>query len=320
MNAPHALELGALSAGIALAAGPPVIWTLRNYGVGKKLRADGPQWHAAKEGTLTMGGLIFFIAILLVTAAFNLWGKRSIFLPLGIAAGCGVLGAVDDLLNLTGGTRTGLTARFKTFWLLAMAAGAAFVLHYSLDLTSVYVPWAGKYDIGAWYLPIAIFFVVGFANAVNITDGLDALAGGTAAFAFAGYGVIAALQGQDYLSAFCFTVMGGVLGFLWYNAHPARVMMGDTGSLALGATLAVVAFMTGHWLLLPLVGIVFAVDTASVMLQVAYFKLTRGKRLFRMAPLHHHFELSGWAETQVTTRFWLVGAAGALLGIALALS
>jgi phospho-N-acetylmuramoyl-pentapeptide-transferase len=161
--------------------------------------------------------------------------------------------------------------------------------------------------------------IVGTANAVNLTDGLDTLAGGTAALAFAAYGIIAFLQDQSFLATFSFTVVGATLGFLWFNAHPAQVFMGDTGSLALGAALAVVAMMTGHWLLLPLIGIVFVAEALSVILQVAYFKLSSGKRIFLMSPLHHHFELLGWSEPQVTMRFWLAGMVAAMAGIALAL-
>jgi phospho-N-acetylmuramoyl-pentapeptide-transferase len=161
--------------------------------------------------------------------------------------------------------------------------------------------------------------VAGSANAVNFTDGLDSLAGGTAAVAFVAYGIIAFLQGQIQVVTFCFTMAGALLGFLWYNAHPAQVFMGDTGSLAIGSALATAAFMTGQWLLLPVVGFVFVAETISVMLQVSYFKLTGGKRIFKMTPLHHHFEMIGWSETQITLRFWLVGMMAGLLGVALAL-
>ncbi|MDP2727562.1 MAG: phospho-N-acetylmuramoyl-pentapeptide-transferase, partial [Dehalococcoidia bacterium] len=193
-------------------------------------------------------------------------------------------------------------------------------LHFFFNLRSIFIPFVGKFEIGLWYLPIAITAILATANAVNLTDGLDTLAGGTAAIAFTAYGVIAFLQGQQYLVTFAFTVVGATLGFLWFNAHPAQVFMGDTGSLALGATLATLAFMTGHWLLLPVVGLVFVMEAGSVLLQVTYFKITGGKRLFRMTPLHHHFELKGWSEPQVTLRFWLLSMIGAILGIALALS
>jgi phospho-N-acetylmuramoyl-pentapeptide-transferase len=178
---------------------------------------------------------------------------------------------------------------------------------------------AERIDIGWFYIPIAMFIIVGTSNSMNLTDGLDGLAGSIVAVAFTAYGVIAFLQGQVWLVAFAFTVVGAVLAFLWYNAYPAELFMGDTGSLALGATLAVVALMTGQWLILPVVAFVLVAEALSVILQVGYFKLTGGKRLFKMSPLHHHFELLGWSETQVTQRFWLVGILSAMLGIALAL-
>jgi phospho-N-acetylmuramoyl-pentapeptide-transferase len=209
--------------------------------------------------------------------------------------------------------------RTKLLALLPIATAAALALYFPLELRSIYLPLLGKFEIGWVYIPIAIFFIVGFANAVNLTDGLDTLAGGTLLVAFAAYGVIAFLQGQNHVVTFCFTVAGALLGFLWFNAHPAQVFMGDTGALALGGALAVAAFQTGQWLLLPLIGVIYVAVTLSVILQVAYFKLTRGKRLFKMAPLHHHFELSGWAETQVTVRFWIVAIVASFLGIALAL-
>jgi phospho-N-acetylmuramoyl-pentapeptide-transferase len=240
-------------------------------------------------------------------------------LPLSVLIGSAILGGVDDLWNIVGGTRTGLAARFKMAWLLLFAFATALVLYFPLHLRSIYVPGIGKYDIGLIYIPIVVVVVAGSANAVNFTDGLDSLAGGTAAVAFVAYGIIAFLQGQIQVVTFCFTMAGALLGFLWYNAHPAQVFMGDTGSLAIGAALATAAFMTGQWLLLPVVGFVFMAETISVMLQVAYFKLTGGKRIFKMTPLHHHFELIGWSETQITLRFWLFGMMAGLLGVALAL-
>jgi phospho-N-acetylmuramoyl-pentapeptide-transferase len=161
---------------------------------------------------------------------------------------------------------------------------------------------------------------MGTTSAVAVTDGLDALAGGTTAVAFGVYGVIAFLQEQTFLATFSFTVVGATLGFLWYNAHPARLFMGDTGAMALGATLGVVALMTGWWILLPVVGIVFVIEALSDIAQIVYFRLTGGRRILRMSPLHHHFELLGWSEPQVVTRFWLLGMVGGLVGIALALT
>jgi len=179
-------------------------------------------------------------------------------------------------------------------------------------------------ELGWIWIPLAAFIILSSANAVNVADGLDGLAGILAASAFAAYGIIALLQGQEFLVQFCFVVVGACFAFLWYNAHPAQMFMGDTGSLALGATLATVALMTGQWLLLPIVALVPVAETVSVILQVSYFKFTRrrygqGRRLFKMTPLHHHFELLGWSETQVVWRFWLVGLLAAMGGVALAL-
>lgn len=315
----YALSLGALAFLVSLFLGRPIIALLRWRGIGKQIRSEGPGSHAIKEGTPTMGGLIIFFTVFLITIPFNLVERLSIVLPLGVVVASGGLGAIDDLLSLSGGNSSGLAGRFKLAWLLILSIVVALILYYFFQLRSVYIPFFGKFEIGLWYLPIAVVAILGTSNAVNLTDGLDTLAGGTAALAFGAYGVIAFLQEQAYLVTFCFTVVGATLGFLWYNAHPARVFMGDTGSLALGGTLGVVALMTGQWLLLPIVGLVFVLEAGSVILQVAYFKLTGGRRLLLMSPLHHHFELMGWTEPQVTMRFWLVGIAAAMLGIALAL-
>lgn len=316
----YALAVGTLSFLFSVLGGPPLIAFLRRQRMGKRIREEGPQSHNVKAGTPTMGGLLIFLSVFIVTVPLNLIERLSILLPTGVLVLTGLLGLFDDLQSLIGSIRQGIRARLKFFIHSAIAIGAAIGLYFFLGLSTVNVPFLGRFEIGWAYLPIAYLAIVGFGNAVNITDGLDGLAGGTSAIAFATYGIIALLQGQDYLVTFCFTVVGAILGFLWFNAHPAQIFMGDTGSLALGSTLAVVAFMTGWWLLLPLIGIVFVVETLSVILQVAYFRFTGGKRLFRMSPLHHHFELSGWAETQVTARFWLVGIVGAMLGIAGALS
>jgi phospho-N-acetylmuramoyl-pentapeptide-transferase len=173
-------------------------------------------------------------------------------------------------------------------------------------------------ELGLWYIPLAAFIIVAMSNAINLTDGLDGLAGLISATAFATYGGIAILQGQVFVARFCFTLVGALFGFLWFNVHPAQLFMGDTGSLALGATLGVVALMTGQWILLPLIAVIPISVTISSMLQVAYFRLTGGRRLFKMAPLHHHFELSGWSETQVVQRFWLISLMFAILAVALA--
>jgi phospho-N-acetylmuramoyl-pentapeptide-transferase len=318
-NLAISLGLSGVAFLVAVVAGRPYIEFLRSRNIGKQIRIDGPEGHHTKTGTPTMGGILFTATVIILTLLFNTWGRLSMLLPLGVLIGCSVLGGVDDRLNLVGGESTGLTARFKMIWLLLFASLTALVLYFPLGLHRMYVPFLGQYEIGLFYLPIAIIGIVGTANAVNLTDGLDTLAGGTAAVAFTAFGIIAFLQGQVQVVTFCFMMVGALFGFLWFNAHPAQVFMGDTGSLALGASLATAAFMTGQWLLLPVVGFVFFAETVSVMLQVMYFKATAGKRLFKMTPLHHHFELLGWSETQITLRFWLLGMMAGLLGVALAL-
>jgi phospho-N-acetylmuramoyl-pentapeptide-transferase len=203
---------------------------------------------------------------------------------------------------------------------VVLAIGAALALEYGLEAPDLYLPsFPDEIELGVMYIPIAAFIIVASCNAVNLTDGLDGLAGLISATAFAAYGVIALLQGQVFLVRFCFTLVGAIFAFLWYNVHPAELFMGGTGSLSLGATLAVVALMTGQWAILPIIAIIPVSVTLSDILQIAYFKLTKGRRLFKMAPLQHHFELMGWSETQVVQRFWLVGLLAALVGVALAL-
>lgn len=307
---------------------------LRERGIGKGIRIDGPRRHQVKTGTPTMGGLLFLVPVLIITVVlnivnllgFNIIGQ-SILMPLSVMVAYGVLGAIDDMAGLvTNGnsetpTGVGLLARHMFAWQTIIALIIALILHFGpTDLHSLALPTVPeRIDIGLWWIPIAVFIIVGTANAVNISDGLDGLAGGLSAIAFIAFGVIAFQQGQIFLLRFCLTVVGAVLAFLWYNAYPADLFMGNTGSLALGATLAVVALMTGQWLMLPIVGAVFVAEVVSDILQIAYFKFTGGERLFRMAPIHHHFELLGWSEVQVVQRFWFIGMLAAMLGIALAL-
>ncbi|MDX1521273.1 MAG: phospho-N-acetylmuramoyl-pentapeptide-transferase [Anaerolineae bacterium] len=322
----YSLTLGTVSFLLAVIWGRPLINLLRRLKFGKRIRIEQPDRHQTKTGTPTMGGLMILIPVLVITAVLNVANLlglnligQSILVPMGVMVAFGSLGAVDDLMGIKV-LPIGLLGRYKLLWQIVFALLTALFLHYGLDLRSIAIPSvAEKIDIGWLYIPIAMFIIVGTSNAVNLTDGLDGLAGSIAAVAFSAYGVIAFLQGQIWLVAFDFTVVGAILAFLWYNAHPAELFMGDTGSLAIGATLAVVALMTGQWLLLPIIGFVFMSEALSVILQVAYFKLTGGQRLFKMSPLHNHFELVGWSETHITQRFWLIGILSAMLGIALAL-
>jgi len=321
-NMAVSLALAALAFAITIIIGRPMITYLRQHKFGKKVR-DELTIHVGKTGTPTMGGLMITASVVFVTLVFNTAGRLSMLLPVSVLIAAGVLGAVDDRMNLVGGKKSGMTARFKFVWLTLVGVIAAFTLFlpdpWGLGLHQAYVPFFGQFDIGWIYVPIAAVAIVGMSNAVNLTDGLDTLAAITAAIAFCAYGIIAYRQGQLGVVTFCFSMVGALAGFLWFNAHPAQVIMGDTGALAIGAALATAAFMTGQWLLLPIVGAVFIAEMLSVILQVGYYKLSGGKRIFKMSPLHHHFEILGWSETQVTMRFALAGMMAGLLGVALAL-
>jgi phospho-N-acetylmuramoyl-pentapeptide-transferase len=323
-----ALTLCGVAFMLAIIWGGVFIRILRRHGIGKQIRVEGPQAHFAKLGTPTMGGVLIQATVLAVTIVAHvvlILGQQeiaeAIVIPLVIMVAFGVLGAVDDWAGIRGRrSGKGLFAGTKLLWQVIIATGAAALLHWRLGLRGVAVPTVMvQLNIGALYLPAAVFIIVGASNAVNIIDGLDSLAGLVSATAFVAYGVIAALQDQQYLTRFCFIVAGACVAFLWYNAHPAQVFMGDTGSLALGATLGVVALLSGQWLLLPLIAIVPVAGVLSVIMQVSYFKLSGGKRIFKMAPIQHHFELLGWSETQVVQRFWIVGLLAAMTGVALAM-
>jgi phospho-N-acetylmuramoyl-pentapeptide-transferase len=348
---PFALALATVSFLLAVIWGRPLINLLKAKGIGKQIRIEGPNSHQVKTGTPTMGGIMILVPVFIITLVLNLanflsgvgWGKailrifnfaegspligKSILVPLLVLVAFGLLGARDDLAGVRGQRRDGhgMAGRFKALFQIILALATALGLYFVLDLHSVAVPGIRqKIDLGLVYIPIAMFIIVASTNAVNLTDGLDGLAGSTAAISFAAFGVIAFLQGQYPLMSFCFTMVGALFAFLWYNGHPAELFMGDTGALAIGAALGVVALMTGQWLLLPIIGLVFVGETLSDIMQVGYFKWTKrrtgqGKRIFRMAPLHHHFELMGWSETHVVQRFFLISMMVGMLGVGLAL-
>lgn len=323
-----AIALSMLSFMLAVIWGGPLIRILKHFRIGKVVRVDGPERHITKMGTPTMGAIMFILPVVLLTGLLNaasLIGLnvlgRSVLVPLLVMLTYGLLGALDDWEGIRGPRRgLGMRARTKFLIQVILAVGVAFALKYLLGVPELYWPPVQEsISLGPFYIPIAVFLIVGLSNAVNFTDGLDGLAGLISATAFVAYGAIALMQGQVFLARFCFTIVGALFGYLWFNVHPAQLIMGDAGSLPLGATLAVVALMTGQWLLLPLIAIIPVSEAVAVILQVVYFRLTKGKRLFKMAPLHHHFELIGWSETQIVQRFWLVGLLFALLGIAVAL-
>ncbi len=323
-----AIALSMLSFMLAVIWGGPLVRVLKHFRVGKVVRVDGPERHITKMGTPTMGGIMFILPVVLLTGLLNaasLIGLnvlgRSVLVPLLVMLLYGMIGGIDDWEGIRG-PRRGLGMRARTKFLLQvfLALGVAFALKYVLGVPELYWPPVNEaFDLGPFYIPIAVFLIVGLSNAVNFTDGLDGLAGLISATAFVAYGAIALMQGQVFLARFCFTIVGALFGFLWFNVHPAQLIMGDAGSLPLGAALAVVALMTGQWLLLPLIAIIPVSEAVSVVLQIFYFRVTHGKRLFKMAPIHHHFELLGWSETQIVQRFWLVSLLFALLGIAVAL-
>ena len=325
---PLALTLGSVSFLLAIIWGGPFIRVLRRFRIGKQIRIEGPQTHFNKMGTPTMGGLLILATILVATVVAHVVEivkqqeiAEAIVIPLVIMVAFGILGAVDDWSGLRGERKAeGMFARTKFLWQIVIATGAAALLHWRLGLRGIAIPTVlVQINMGLFYVPVAIVTIVGFSNAVNMVDGLDSLAGLISATAFGAYGVIAALQNQMYLARFCFIVVGACVAFLWFNAYPVQVFMGDTGSLSLGATLGVVALLSGQWLLLPLIAIIPLAGVISVILQVGYFKITGGRRIFKMAPIQHHFELVGWSETQVVQRFWIVALLAAMGGVALAL-
>ncbi|MEA2545722.1 MAG: phospho-N-acetylmuramoyl-pentapeptide-transferase [Chloroflexota bacterium] len=308
---------------------PPYIRFLRATGFTKQIRIEGPDSHQVKHGTPTMGGVLLIAVVLALYLLLRWPPEGGIFAPLAALAGVGLLGAFDDYLNAK--TGEGIRVRQKLAWQIVVAFVAAWQIQRTYNIDQIAVPFVGPVGIAPLvFVLFAAFAIIAASNGVNITDGLDGLAGGTLVFAFVGFLLIAHLNrvpqpdgtftNQPNLAFLCALVIGALLGFLWFNVHPAQIFMGDSGSLSLGATLAVIALITGQILVLPLIGLIFVIETGSVVLQVAYFKATGGRRLFRMSPIHHHFELAGWDEEKITLRFWIVGILAGLLGVTLFLA
>jgi phospho-N-acetylmuramoyl-pentapeptide-transferase len=332
-----------LYAGFAFVLGlsliPSFLRFLRKNRIGKQLRVetiDGRDpaifrtYHESKFGTPTMGGMLIWGSIL-ATVLFSrvlsyfgivensLLSRGQVYLPLFTMVALGFLGGVDDFLNVKGvGSKRGLDVLPKIVALLFISTVGALWFYAKLEYDSINVPFIGNIAVGAWYVPIFIFVLVGTANAVNVTDGLDGLAAGLLIIAFAAFGFLAWLSGLAVLAAFCAVCVGAVTAFLWHNVPPALFFMGDTGSLALGGTLAVMAMMVDDVLVLPLIGFVFVLEMLSVMIQLSSKKLRHGKKVFLAAPLHHHFEALQWGESKVTMRFWIVGSFFAVLGVLVA--
>ncbi|HEY6058561.1 MAG TPA: phospho-N-acetylmuramoyl-pentapeptide-transferase [Candidatus Limnocylindrales bacterium] len=300
---------------------PPYIRLLRHVGFGKRIREEGPHAHFVKEGTPTMGGLLVIGVVLALFLFFRGVPERGIIAPLAALALIGLLGGFDDYLNAR--TGEGIRVRQKLIWQTVVAVVAAYQIQSTYQLTAIRVPFVGDVTVQPGiYVLFAAFAIIAASNGVNITDGLDGLAGGTLIFAYVAFLIIALLNvpTQPNIALLSALIIGALLGFLWFNVHPAQVFMGDSGALSLGATLAVIALITGQILVLPVIGLIFVVETGSDIVQIAYYRLSGGKRIFRMAPIHHHFELGGWDEEKITLRFWIVAILAALLGVTLFLA
>jgi len=325
-NAALALGLAGLAFMMTVIWGGPLLRILRHFKVGKIIRDDEPGAHLVKMGTPTMGGVMIILPVALITVLLNavsLIGMKvlgaSVLVPLAAMVGYAVLGALDDWEGIRGKRKgEGMRIRTKLIAQIVLALALAAVLRFFLDVPDLYIPGINiEIELGWLYIPIAGFVIVAMSNAVNFTDGLDGLAGLISATIFAAYGGVALMQGQVFIARFCFTMVGALFGFLWFNVHPAQLIMGDTGSLSLGATIAVIALMTGQWAILPVIAVIPVSEALSDVIQIAYFRITHGRRFFKMAPLHLHFELLGWSEMQVVQRFWLIGLLAAMLGIGL---
>ncbi len=315
------LLLGLLLAfGGVILLGPIYIRLLQRLGFGKQIRAEEPAAHTIKGGTPTLGGMLMVVVVMFLAMAMRL-EDVSTLIPMLTLVGVGILGAIDDYLNAK--TGFGVSGRYKLVWQTVVSILAAIYIQRHFDITAINVPLVGEFAVGAVAVVVFVAFaIVATSNAVNLTDGLDGLASGILVFSFVAYLLIALVEvpgtklSQPNLAVFCALIVGALMGFLWFNVHPAQIFMGDAGALSLGATLAVVATVTGQLLLLVIIGIVFVAETLSVILQVASYQ-TRGKRIFRMSPLHYHFELLGWAEEKITLRFWIVAALAGVLGFSL---
>ncbi|ALS78201.1 phospho-N-acetylmuramoyl-pentapeptide-transferase [Planococcus kocurii] len=297
---------------------PVFIPLLKRMKFGQSIREEGPESHMKKTGTPTMGGLVFLISII-VTVLLVAWladlVTAKILILLLVLFGYGLIGFLDDFIKVVLKRNLGLTSLQKLIAQIVIAVISFFVLSGTDFETGVTIPFTDiSLELSWLYVFFIVFWLVGFSNAVNLTDGLDGLVAGTASIAFAAFGVLAIYQDEVGIAVFTFSVTGGLLGFLIFNKYPAKVFMGDTGSLALGGALAMVSILLKQELLLLLIGLVFVIETASVILQVGSFKL-RQKRIFKMSPIHHHFELSGWSEWKVVLVFWSVGLISAAIAV-----
>lgn len=312
------------------------LWTkiLYKFKLGKQIRAEGApifnQLHKKKEGTPTMGGVLIWLTVLILTFGFwylsktadgfwlkfNFLSRSQTLLPLGAMIVAAIFGMVDDFFGIfrIGPKGGGLKMHHRLFLYFLVAAGGAWWFYYKLEFNSINIPFLGDWFVGFWYIPIFILIIAASAFSANETDGLDGLVGGVFLSMFAAYGAIAFVQGRIDLVVFIAAILGSLVAFLWFNIYPARFFMGDTGSMSMGVLLGIFAMLTNTPLLLPIIGIIFVIESLSVISQMSYKKVT-GKKIFLSTPIHHHFEASGWHESQVTMRFWVISAIGALFGL-----
>lgn len=297
-----------------LITGPKLIKMLHQLKYGQTIRTDGPKTHLKKSGVPTMGGVLFLSGTALATLLFSRSNESLILLS--VVLGYGLIGFLDDFIIVKKKRNLGLKARQKLFFQILLGLIIGFWAQKQPHIgTFIFLPWGGAYEMPVLlFIPFVSFVLVAVSNAVNITDGLDGLAAGTTLIALVPYFILLLIQGRIDLLVFTTSLIGALLGYLYFNLYPAKIIMGDTGSLALGAALGGLSILTGTEFFLVIIGGVFVIETLSVIIQVSFFKRT-GKRVFRMAPIHHHFELLGWKETKVVSRFWLVGCIFALFGI-----
>ena len=332
---------GTLAFLIAIILTPWFTKQLIKFRIGKQIRENAisgeksslfSALHAKKSGTPTMGGLLIWGTIIVTVIIsiilqkfgifkYSLFNREETWIPLFTLLTCGVLGAVDDYLNIKGiGKTKGLSAKLKLIWLTIFSGVGAWWFYDKLEISSINIPIIGTapIEVGWWYIPIFIFVIIATANSVNFTDGLYGLASGLLIMAFGAFGIIAFADGMNILATFCSVIVGAILAFLWFNIPPAKFYMGDTGSLALGATLGVIAMLSGQVLTLPIIGFIFVIETLSVIIQLTSKKFFK-RKVFKIAPIHHHFEQLGWKEFTVVMRFWIVGGIMAVFGTILGL-
>ncbi len=342
ISLPAILAYSFLAFVIGLVLTRPFVAFLRKYKMGKQLRVEAVDggsasvfltYHKNKAGTPTMGGILIWVSIVITviisrllslsgTVDHSLLQRGQVYIPLAVLLILGVVGGVDDYINIRGGGKNkGLSAWSKMALLLAISLAAASWFYFRLDYQTLVIPF-GSYlglpdvvNLGIWYIPLFMFVLIGTSNAVNVTDGLDGLAAGLLIIAFGAFGVVAYVHGYFVLTAFCGVIAGSIAAFLWHNIPPAIFFMGDTGSLALGGTLAVMAFMIDQVLILPVIGFVFVIEMLSVIIQLTSKRLRNGKKVFKSAPFHHHLEALQWGESKVTMRLWIIGFFFAFLGV-----